>query len=228
MTIWLARRDRKDAEMARADDLKRHERDLIEQRELSVRQVREERAEAERVRLRERQVIAVAGLLDRISGIRPYLSQIPGIQWKAMDPEAPGWNAQASAVNADPLSGGYVEAVRWLRRGISTDAFALADQGAADQYRTLVHLVDTAAQAGYAEKVRHAVSRDLNRYAVFVCLSLESLANTGSVLDPGFPSCPGIQRDDDDSELWQPQPVPLGFIGMLQADPFDPMYRPAA
>lgn len=78
------------------------------------------RAEAECVRLDDRRPAAVASLLGRISGIKPFFG-----------PDS------------------------W--RGVETGT----------------------------ERTRQEVSRDLNRYALFVSLSLRSLISNGTVLDPG-------------------------------------------
>ena len=109
VTVWLARRDRQHSDRERADDRKRYEAQLAEEREGAKqdrqdaeRRLREERAHAELLRRRDRQQASAGGLLAAIAGLMPFIDVAPNLygdpEWKPASgprrrPGRDGWSA---------------------------------------------------------------------------------------------------------------------------------------
>jgi hypothetical protein len=239
VTVWLAGRDRERTEGARNDDLARHNREMTVERdraardradaerrfavevERSERQVRDERDYAENVRRREGRQASAAGLLGAIAGLMPYLDAVPNLY---RDPEwKPG---QQPAKETGPRWLECQEAVRSLWYAADVQAIGLGDDRAAEQVRTLVHLVQTAA-AGMPADLRIRASYDLRRYALWVRVSLENLSNTGQSLDPGAPEVPVLTRMPPHDPPWHPSTGSEAWKLAVQREPGDPFYLPA-
>lgn len=253
VTVWLAARDRRDGENARKQERVRHDRELAEERERSARdrddaerRLKEERAYAEVLRRSDRQEASVGGLLDRIAGLMPFWSAVPGlyqeISLARMPTSAVMWwlptlggplaeqeTKSQDARNAArlPILMQAWEAVRSLSRGGHSEIWGLADARAAEQYRKLVHLVKTAAAGHIPDDLRKRAGQDLRRYAIWVRVSLENLTETGQSLDPGIPPWPDLTRMPVHDTPWQPSnPSQAWQLAILQ-EPGDPAYLPA-
>ena len=204
VTIALAARDRRDARLRRIEDQKDHESELAQQRLRSARELaeeqerslrdredaerrlRDERAFAEDMRLRERREVAVGALLGRIADLLPHCEQVPGL-WRNLA------IAQAGEQSRFPIVGSPVGpsletagAVESLAHGKHSEVWGLGDARAARQYADLVHLVQTATGESIPEDLRRRAAIDLCRYALWVRVSLENVIAAGRLLTPAF------------------------------------------
>jgi hypothetical protein len=228
VTIWLARRDRQRSDRERAEDRKRYEAQLAEERERAARdredaerRLREERAHAAQVRHRDRQQASVSGLLTPIAGLLPLIDVVPNLhgdlEWKPG--ERPARETGPRWLECD-------QALLALRHAADVQLAGLGDKRAAGQYRMLVHLAQTAAR-GVPRDLRARAGQDLRRYALFVQASLAAVSEDGKSIDPGAPDFPLLRRMPVNDTPWHPaNPVP-GWNDAIAQEPGDPFYRPA-
>jgi hypothetical protein len=176
--------------------------------------------EAEKARRRDRQQDSARSLLARIAGLMPYFDLVPGVIM-AMSPPF-GYPPSPRALEC-------YDAMRALEFGAHAELSGLGNASTAEQYRTLVHLVLTAAPpAGRNDQTRKLVSGDLRRYALFVQVSLENLVEHGQSLGPGQPAFPRLDRTPGDQSLWSPEHTPPAWLDALRRQPGDPLFEPAA
>lgn len=245
-TAYIAKRDRKDAdrrikEQQEFDD-RRAQKDragaearLEAERKAADERLESERAHLEKVRQRERQQDSATRLLGHIARLQPLMGRVPYVFIKSQSTLASGVRGDQSDVDCEMV-------VQGLRLGGFADVPGLRDAQAGEQYRTLVHLVLTAAYGKHhrdpdtSEATRKRVSGlatvDLSRYATFVRLSLEHLIDQGESLNPGEGgegiSFPMFARRPGDGSAWAPILVPQGWQEAVSRDnPDDPQYRDA-
>jgi hypothetical protein len=235
-----ASRDRKDADRRiteqRNYDDQRAQRDradaearLAAERRAADQRLEDERAHMEKARQRERQQDSATRLLVRIADLLPLMNWVPNVFRASAGPTRTEWDAECK------------RAVEGLRFGGFADVPGLRDVRATEQYRTLVHLVLTAARSEHDQEGEtdqtarkdHStlVAQDLLRYAMFVQLSLEHLIEQVESLDPGEGgagvSFPMLDRRPGDRSLWFPPNVPQGWQEAISRNPNDPQYRRA-
>ncbi|WP_216216884.1 hypothetical protein [Amycolatopsis aidingensis] len=249
-----ARRDRRAADRRlmeqRAYDDQRATREradaearLAAERRAADQRLDDERAHIEKLRQRERQQDSATRLLVRIADLLPLMKLVPNVVRTNRVPGAvrtPRFPHYSGPLLDEPTVV-CERAVDGLRFGGFADLPGLHDTRATEQYRTLAHLVLTAARNEYRHKneadqqaqQEHSelVALDLWRYATFVRLSLEHLIEQGESLDPGEGgegvSFPVLNRRPGDKSLWFPPSVPQGWDEAVTRDPNDPQYRAA-
>jgi hypothetical protein len=228
VTVWLARRDRRRSDRERAGDRERYEVQLAEERERAKRdredaerRLRDERAHAERVRRRDRQQASAGALLAAIAALMPFMDTVPNLY---RDPEwKPG---ERPAKETGPRWLECDQALRALRYAADVHLAGLGEERAFRQYRTLVHLAQTAA-GGVPRDLRVRAAQDLRRYALFVQASVTAVSEEGQSVDPGKPEFPLLTRMPVHDTPWHPtNPVP-GWTDAIAAEPGDPFYHPA-
>jgi len=228
-----AERDRHERE--RAEDLARYERGLAEERERSERdradaerRLKDEREHAEKVRQHDRREAAVDGLLGRIAGLMPFFESVPGLNWAVAVGTTP---SPFGAPDYSPERASRLlevqAAVRSLAYGGHAEVWGLGDEQAVNQYRKLVHLVESATGDSVPTELHERAAKDLRRYALFVRVSLESLTRTGASLDPGLPPWPDLRRVPTDDALWQPANLPPEWHMAIMQERGDPAYLAA-
>lgn len=220
VTIVLAARDRKNHELELGEERLRFARELAEAQERSLRdredaerRLRDERAFAEDMRLRERREAAVGALLGRIAALLPYCSGVPGLGYA-------GGLARETLVEAQ-------SAVQSLAHGKHSEVWGLGDARAARQYADLVHLVQSAVGESIPKDFRKRAGIDLRRYALWVRVSLESLVATGKSLDPGIPAFPNLKRTPVHDTPWQPSTPTEAWVEAIKQQPGDPFFLAA-
>ena len=197
-TIVITVADRRAAQKRLLKELDDAERRMREELGDAERRMREEREYAENVRLRQRELDTVADLVDRIVAIMPYLDVVPNLN--ADLDSKPGskssWETQLRRQEAR-------SEVLSLRRGADVQAARLRNPGGAEQYRTLVRLVNSAA-AGVPTELCDRVTADLCHYALFVRLSLQRHLHHELKKLPMYDPSDGPQllRDKDDPKPW--------------------------
>jgi hypothetical protein len=212
-TIIFTIHCRKTAARQLTKERERADERLVEERAATGRRAAEQRVHAEQLRRRERQQDSTARLLAQIASITPYMTWVPDV------------DALANQMRNDQTVVTTFAAVRSLEFGATADVAGLGDPQAARQYRSLVHLVLTA--AGLPDEVpRCRVGGDLRRYALFVQVSLENLVEHEASLDAGTAE-PMLTRDAHDHSLWAPSITPQAWQDAIAREPTDPQYRPA-
>jgi hypothetical protein len=207
-TIVITMSDRKIARRRLATERENADRRLRDQREDADRRLRDEREDADRrlrderkyvedMRLRERQQEDLADLISRIAALTPYLDVVPNL-YVAPDRAAEDQPSRDAGLR---LMHCWAEVVS-LRRGADAQAAGLRHRSAAQQYRTLAHLVNSAA-TGVPEVIRDRVIKDLCHYAIFVRLSLAGVLHDRLLpeYDPSGP--PDLFRPANDTKPWE-------------------------
>ena len=230
VTIYYARRDRRDAEQ-RADRERRDaedrskrdredaERRLREERQLSEQHLREERQHAAEVRRRDRQAANATELMRRVSELQPRLGTVPSLTLRERAGPNPVLRQDDSLLRA---RWDARQAIDSLRHGAWTEAAMLgasdAAREAAVRYRHLVRLVDQAT-LGSSWSDRDADS--LSNFATWVRISLRSLAEDETVppIRSGAPEGPEPQSGDESPPVWKPDPLPPDWEDESRVNP---------
>jgi hypothetical protein len=243
VTVFLARRDRKD-QAARLEDERRRgeveraaaEQRLREERDLADERLREERDAAERQRFRERQINIAAMLMERIAALHPFWRRaaVPAYQY------IPGRDVVAEAAEA---------AIESLQAGARSDALMLGDPVCSQLYITLARLVASAHTGQWLKKASEALghdleaaernalvertTHDLRRYSRYVRLWLAKLIAGEPVPEEAFgptglrgaPDAPFLNGQHA-TLYWSPMLVPDGWQDDTSVDADDPQFRP--
>jgi hypothetical protein len=225
VTVALARRDRRRHASEMKEEFKRADRDRADaeqrfQEEVSrsEKQVREEREYADAVRRHERQQESLARLLATIADLMPWWDEVPNLY---SDPNPMSRSQIQRARWAE-----CAEAIRSLRSAVHAQLAWVSDARAAEQCRTLAHLVQTASR-GIPGEVRERTAQDLRRYAIYVRVSLERVSNGEESLDPGSPDVPVLGRASSQTAPWCPENAPFEWTEAIRQEPGDPSYQPA-